>query len=54
MSGGGAVCHDEGNLSFGFMPDYQPDRLHDFDRFTRPLLGGLSTDAFLALLYETG
>ena len=37
MSGGGAVYHDEGNLNFSFMTDYQPDRLHDFDRFTRPL-----------------
>ncbi len=43
MSGGGAVYHDEGNLNFSFMTDYQPDRLHDFDRFTRPLRRVLAT-----------
>jgi lipoate-protein ligase A len=49
LSGGGAVYHDMGNLNFSFVTPGQ-ENLHDFGRFTRPVievLRGLGVEAEL-------
>lgn len=38
ISGGGAVYHDEGNLNFSFLTQYQPGRFNRYEEFTRPVV----------------
>ncbi|HCA43986.1 MAG TPA: lipoate--protein ligase [Bacteroidetes bacterium] len=50
ISGGGAVYHDEGNLNFSFITKYSHDSIHNFKKFTAPVikaLHSLSVDAIL-------
>jgi len=50
ISGGGAVYHDEGNLNFSFITKYSHDSIHNFKKFTAPVikaLHSLGVDAIL-------
>lgn len=50
ISGGGAVYHDEGNLNFSFITKYSHYSIHNFKKFTAPVikaLHSLGVDAIL-------
>ncbi|GJM41230.1 MAG: lipoate--protein ligase [Ardenticatenaceae bacterium] len=50
LSGGGAVYHDLGNLNFSFVTQGRQD-LHNFDKFTRPVVDVLQRMAVPAELH---
>ncbi|WP_420631840.1 lipoate--protein ligase [Candidatus Leptofilum sp.] len=52
LSGGGAVYHDLGNLNFSFITQGRQD-LHNFDKFTRPVVGVLQRLGVAAALHGT-
>jgi lipoate---protein ligase len=41
VSGGGTVYHDQGNLNFSFMTKYDVSSLHNFRKFTQPVIDTL-------------
>lgn len=41
VSGGGTVYHDHGNLNFSFMTKYDASSLHNFKKFTQPVIDTL-------------
>ncbi len=41
VSGGGTVYHDHGNLNFSFMTKYDVSSLHNFKKFTQPVIDTL-------------
>jgi lipoate---protein ligase len=41
VSGGGAVYHDHGNLNFSFLTKYDIKSIHNFKKFTQPVIDTL-------------
>lgn len=50
ISGGGAVYHDEGNLNFSFITKYSHDSIHNFKKFTQPVIDCLADLGIIAEL----
>ena len=42
ISGGGTVYHDDGNLNFSFLTKFSQDSIHNFKKFTEPVVKTLN------------